>query len=111
MKKCLIVLLMIVANLAMTQVPQGINYQAVARDADGVILDGVSGDVVISILDTLNGNVIYSEKHQVTTNQFGLFTLVIGKGTPLTGNFSSIVWAVGSKFLKVEGDFGSGITG
>ena len=85
MKKCLIVLLMIVANLAMTQVPQGINYQAVARDADGVILDGVSGDVVISILDTLNGNVIYSEKHQVTTNQFGLFTLVIGKGTPLTG--------------------------
>ena len=109
MKKCLIVLLMIVANLAMTQVPQGINYQAVARDADGVILDGVSGDVVISILDTLNGNVIYSEKHQVTTNQFGLFTLVIGKGTPLTGNFSSIVWAVGSKFLKVEGDFGSGM--
>jgi hypothetical protein len=51
----------------------------------------------------VNGTVLYSETQQTTTNSYGLFTLAIGKGTPVTGTFAGINWASGTdKFLKVE---------
>ena len=86
------------------QVPQGINYQAVARTADGVIIPTQNIGVRFSILDvSVTGAVLYSETHTVITNSYGLFTLAIGKGTPVTSTFPSINWASGTdKFLKVE---------
>src|SRR4030095_1161262 len=86
------------------QVPQGINYQAVARTADGVIIPTQNIGVRFSILDgSVTGGVLYSETHTVVTNSYGLFTLAIGKGTPVTSTFPSINWASGTdKFLKVE---------
>jgi hypothetical protein len=86
------------------QVPQGINYQAVARTADGVIIPTQNIGVRFSILDvSVTGAVLYSETHTVITNSYGLFTLAIGRGTPVTSTFASINWASGTdKFLKVE---------
>jgi hypothetical protein len=86
------------------QAPQGLNYQAVARTADGVIIPTQNIGVRFSILDvSITGAVLYSETHTVTTNSYGLFTLTIGKGTPVTSTFPGINWASGTdKFLKVE---------
>ena len=86
------------------QVPQGLNYQAVARTADGVIIPTQNISVRFSILDiSITGATLYSETHTVVTNSYGLFTLVIGKGTPVTSTFPGINWASGTdKFLKVE---------
>lgn len=86
------------------QVPQALNYQAVARTADGVIIPTQSIGVRFSILDqSVTGTTLYSETHQTTTNSYGLFTLSIGKGTPVTATFASVNWASGTdKFLKVE---------
>jgi hypothetical protein len=86
------------------QVPQGLNYQAVARTADGVIIPTQNIGVRFSILDgSVTGTVLYSETHTVVTNSYGLFTLAIGKGTPVTSTFPGINWASGTdKFLKVE---------
>jgi hypothetical protein len=87
------------------QVPQGLNYQAVARDSIGKLLSNHNLSVRISILnDSGTGAVLYSETHTATTNMFGLFSIIIGQGSPITGTFSAIDWAIGSKWQKTELD-------
>ena len=73
------------------QAPQALNYQAVARTADGVIIPTQNIGVRFSVLDgSVTGTVLYSETHTTTTNSYGLFTLAIGKGTPVTSTFPGI---------------------
>lgn len=84
------------------QAPQAISYQAVARNAQGQIIPAQNIGVRFSILDgSVTGTVLYEETHSTTTNNFGLFTLSIGMGSPVSGTFSTISWS-GDKFLKVE---------
>lgn len=91
------------------QAPQAFKYQAIARDNAGAILSSASLNVRISIHDgTPTGAVVYKESHSVTTNTFGLFSLDIGMGTPLSGTFSGITWGSGNKYVQQEVDFGSG---
>ena len=89
---------------AYSQTPQALNYQAVARTNNGLIIPVQNIGVRFSILDgSTSGAVLYQETHQAQTNSYGLFTLSIGKGTPVTGTFVGINWASGTdKFLKVE---------
>ena len=105
MKKLLtITTILFLSIFANAQAPQGLNYQAVARTADGVIIPTQNIGVRFSILDgSVTGTVLYSETLTTTTNSYGLFTLAIGKGTPVTSTFPGINWASGTdKFLKVE---------
>lgn len=93
---------------AFSQAPQGVNYQAVARNASGVMANK-SLAVRISILaGSTAGSADYVEKHSVTTNTYGLFNLVMGSGSAQTGTFAGISWGSGSKFLKVEIDTNNG---
>src|SRR5581483_9728852 len=50
------------------------------------------------------GTIVYQETQSATTNQFGLFTVAIGSGTPVTGTFSAIAWNSNTEFLQVEMD-------
>ena len=68
------------------QVPQGFNYQAIARDGSGNPITGATIKVKLSVLsDTTgfyasgSGAYIWEEEHlNVKTNSFGLFTVVFG---------------------------------
>ncbi|UCG28304.1 MAG: hypothetical protein JSV24_02800, partial [Bacteroidales bacterium] len=97
-----------------SQAPQGFNYQAVARDDSGEILAGTTLDVKIGLLaGTASGTLVWEEEHSVTTNEFGLFTLVIGdpSATRIAGTaafFSDIEWGSDSHYLRVDIDTGSG---
>lgn len=91
------------------QPPQAMNYQAVARNADGSIVAGQPLGVRFSIVEgSAAGSALYQETHQTTTNTSGLFTLAIGKGRAVSGSFSVIDWGSGAKFLKVEIALGGG---
>ncbi len=92
------------------QAPPRINYQAVARNASGAELANQTISLRITFKDlTANGTPIYMETHSgITTNQFGLFTVSIGGGTPVSGTFNAINWANGAKFLKIEMDPNNG---
>jgi hypothetical protein len=92
------------------QAPQGLNYQGVARNNAGVELPNQNIGIQLSILDgSVSGAVLYTETHALTTDANGLFTLVIGFGTPVSGTFSAVNWAVGgSKWLKVSMDAAGG---
>ena len=63
MKKLLTVTaILFLANFLIAQTPQAINYQAVARTADGVIIPTQNINVRFSILDvSVTGAVLYSE--------------------------------------------------
>ena len=92
MKKTLLTLASILfCAIAFAQtVPQGINYQAVARDANGGELTNQSLTVKLSVISgsSSTGMVSWQETHSVTTNDYGLFTAGIGQGTS-TGSGSS----------------------
>ena len=93
-------------------VPMGINYQAVARDANGIELINRNIDVRLSIISgSPTGEVKWEEVHsEVITSQFGLFYIVIGQGICSGGtvtSFEDIPWGDDLHFLKVEIKFDS----
>lgn len=101
--------LMLFVNQAFAQVPQGFNYQAVARNSVGVLLQNQSLGVKLSLHQgSAGGTVVYSERQTPTTNQFGLFTVTVGQGTLLSGAFNTIVWSSGNYWLQVELDVAGG---
>lgn len=100
--------------LAQTVPPQGINYQAVARDANGNELVSKSLTVKLGLMSK-SGSMYttqWEETHSVTTNAYGLFTLVIGTGTS-TGlgtqsSFSVVPWSTSDMYLNVSVNDGNG---
>jgi hypothetical protein len=91
-------------------VPLGIFYQAVARDNYGKELVNKDIDVKFSIISgNPLGTLVYQELHShVTTSKFGVFSLIIGHGTPtggLYGELSQIQWSQAYHYLKVEVKF------
>ncbi len=105
MKRILLLSALFITILVSAQVPQGVSYQAIALNGSGNPVASSNVGIRISVLDnTATGTVLYTETHTKTTNPQGLFNLVIGQGTPVSGTFSAINWRVNSKFLKVEMD-------
>ncbi|MEZ4775833.1 MAG: tail fiber domain-containing protein [Bacteroidia bacterium] len=94
-------LLLALQTLVQAQAPQGISYQAIARDGASV-LNGQTIDVRFTILQ--GGNQVYQETNSALTNSYGLFTLNIGEGLPVAGSFANINWGLGNYFLRVEID-------
>ena len=77
-----VLVLMVFVNQTFAQVPQGFNYQAVARNSVGVLIQNQTLGVKLSIHQgSATGTVVYSERQTPTTNQFGLFTVTVGQGT------------------------------
>jgi hypothetical protein len=87
----------------------GFPYQAVLRNSEGAVVAGENIDVRFSIhKETAEGTVVYREVHSVRTDDDGLFSLEIGKGTEDTGNFENIDWHAGPYFVRTDVDTGSG---
>ena len=109
-KLFLSLLLLFINLIYICQSPQFFNYQAVAHDNNGDILQGKELDVIITILaDSANGSNAYEETHNsIITNSYGLFTLKIGGGTINNGSFSNINWKSKSHYLKIQIDAGNG---
>jgi hypothetical protein len=93
------------------QIPQAFKYQAVARNSSGAILSNQNVSFRMSIIQgALPGTIVYSEKHVTTTNEFGLATLEIGRGTVYSGSFSTIDWSVTPTWIKTEMDPAGGVS-
>ena len=84
-------------------VPQGMKYQAVARDLNGNVIANQQISLKINLVTEQGSSstIYYSEIHNVTTNQLGLFTLTIGEGDVEKGSFSSIPWSTEDIWMQV----------
>jgi len=108
-KILLIAVFAIICTGLTAQVPQGIKYQGVARNASGSLLANQAITIRLSVHDVNpGGTVVYKETHSATTNQFGLYNVNIGQGAVVSGVFTNIAWGVGNKYIEQEVDFGSG---
>jgi hypothetical protein len=93
---------------ALSQIPQGFNYQAIARDGTGAVLPNTSLQAMMYVQSlSTGGTIFWKELHStITTNSFGLFTLTVGTGARQTAStvatFNLIDWSVTPKYLKTE---------
>jgi hypothetical protein len=104
-KTIILLIIQILAINAFAQSPKGINYQGVARNINGSLLTNQKIGIEISIYDSsLNRKDEYIEKQVKTTNAYGLFSAVIGMGNSVFGNFDSITWQNGQKWIEIKID-------
>ena len=84
----------------------GFNYQATAwttDDGDTLLLSSQDIDLQIEIL-SWNDSLVYKEVHSTPTSPFGTFSVIIGNGTNINGNFSEIDWGNSTYRLQVQID-------
>ncbi|MBT8190237.1 MAG: hypothetical protein KJO29_07385 [Bacteroidia bacterium] len=91
---------LIALNTIAQSVPFNINYQAMARDADGVPLQNAEIEATINILKgDPGGAIVFSEKHYTRTNTFGIYFIVIGDGEG-QDNLKNVEWAQSDYFIE-----------
>ncbi|WP_223034966.1 tail fiber domain-containing protein [Hanstruepera marina] len=82
---------------------QGINYQGVARDAQGDLMIEVEITLDFNINEaTPNGTTVYAESHVTNTDANGVFSVLIGNGSATLNLFEDINWASQRHFLNVS---------
>ena len=114
MKKMLFFSVMFFMGLAMSfaQVPlnKQLTYQTVVRNAQNKLVYNQSNVSVTVYVYNLNGTTVYySETHTgLSTNPNGLLTLMVGGGTPASGNWDNIVWSDASIKTIISYDPGTG---
>jgi hypothetical protein len=105
-KSVLALLLSFNFYLLSSQVPQGFNYQAIARDNAQNPIAEEKLKIRIGILTSVLPEpvVVYEAEYTVTTNTFGLFQLVVGdpEASPVTGLFSDVDWSVKPLYLRTK---------
>lgn len=105
MKKIFTTFAMLLVVVILAQSPEKMSYQTVIRNASNTLVINQTVGVKISLLQgSATGSSVYAETHAVTTNANGLASLQIGGGTVVSGTFSSIDWANGPYFIKIETD-------
>ena len=118
MKKIFLLLLTTITSFSLfaQNLPQGIAYQAVAVKEGPYSVAGENPQAIywsnkdikvrFTILDQYpNPMDTYQEFHTVTTDDYGVFNLIIGQGTVISGDFETIPWELGTAHLQVEIDF------
>lgn len=92
-------------SIAWGQAPDKMSFQAVIRNAANNLVINQAVGLKISLLQgSATGTIVYAETHQPVTNANGLISVEIGGGVVLSGNFTTVNWAAGPYFLKMETD-------
>ncbi len=111
MRKYLLFLLILISKGSFAQAPQSFKYQAVVRDAAGLLAVNKIISIRTSILSgSATGSSVYTEKQTLSTNDYGVVSLNIGAGTLVSGNFSTINWGASTYFVKTELDINGAST-
>ena len=98
-------LLTIISIQLIAQAPNYFNYQAVIKNNSGELITDQNVKFRITIIEgSTTGSEIYSETHDVTSNNSGVCNLKIGNGADQSSDFSLIDWSGNNYYLKVELD-------
>lgn len=77
------------------------SFQAVVRNANNELITNASVSVTVSFINfSPSGTVVYSEAHNVRSNQNGLISLLVGDGSVLSGSMEEIIW--NDTYIKTE---------
>jgi hypothetical protein len=101
-----LVLLGMITEITGQSSQKGISYQAVIRNESNELV--MNQEIGVQVAIVQNAAEVYTEVHQVMSNENGLITLEIGKGTAEFGDFEEIDWAEGEYSLVVSIDITGG---
>jgi hypothetical protein len=88
-----------------SKVPDGILFQAIAKDPAGNPAKGRTVYIKNAIIQSsITGAQVYVESHKIVASSDGVFTIVIGKGTRTSGpaSIGNIDWSSGPYFLNIK---------
>ena len=111
MKTTLLTLIALAITLtSFGQAPEAFKYQAVIRDAGGIILNNQAVGMRLTIQQgSIGGITVYSETFSVSSNAYGLVNLEIGTGTT-SYDFTTIDWANGPYYMETAADVTGGVS-
>lgn len=96
---------LLVSTISFSQAPQLFNYQGVARDLMGTPIPNKEIGIRVGIRQgSPDGLNVYTEIHNVSTSQLGLFSIQIGEFSNTNQNMSDIPWGLNDYFLQIEID-------
>jgi len=101
----LIIITFSIKGNAQAVVPEGILFQAVARDVNNNAASNRNVYVQIAIKRTAPSGVVdYSENFKVVSSQEGIFSVVIGQGTRTSGvtNLKQLEWTKYIYFINLK---------
>lgn len=111
MKKLVTFFALLFSITIFAQAPQGFNYQATVRNNTGALIVNQNVYFKFNIIQGSSTSLpVFTEIHYVPTDELGQVNLVIGQGTASLGSFATIDWSLGSYFLGIELNTGSGYT-
>ncbi len=85
-----------------SQTPEKFNFQGVLRNSSGELVKNTNISVQLTLIEgSPTGTEVYSESHNVNTNNYGQFTVKVGTGLVKFGNFSGVDWS-SEMYLKTE---------
>ena len=91
------------------QAPLGFNYQGVALTNAGTPIASKVISLRIALIESQQlGTVRYQEVHNVNTDAYGQFSVIIGNGQVVTGKMSDVQWSKFPYYMKVELDLAGG---
>lgn len=104
--KIKVLILSLLASLTgIGQAPAGFPFQSIIKDNNGVLAKSTDAYVKCRIIRSLpTGSVSYEEVHQVKTNDDGIFSIIIGQGTRISGEMSlyAIDWGKDLFYLNLK---------
>jgi hypothetical protein len=91
------------SNLFAQSRPEGMNYQAVARNLKGEILANQPIALKVALFSTVGSTQTpyFREVHNVVTSPTGVFSLIIGQGTLEFGTFDNVPWSRENIWMEV----------
>ncbi len=79
-----------------------INYQGIARNVDGQLMAEEAITLGIALkFGAANAASQYEEHHSVTTDANGVFSLKIGNGNTVAGDYKNLPWGSGATYMTV----------
>jgi hypothetical protein len=91
------------------QAPLGFNYQGVALTNAGTPVSSKKISLRIGLIELQQlGAIKYQEIHNVNTDAYGQFSVIIGNGQAITGKMVDVQWSKFPYYMKVELDLDGG---
>ncbi|WP_175416256.1 tail fiber domain-containing protein [Aggregatimonas sangjinii] len=100
----LFLLAVLVSGMTIAQETQKnfINYQGVARNGAGQLMANESMTIGIALkIGSATGAAAYAENHSIVTDANGVFSLKIGNGDTVSGEYNTIPWGSNATFITV----------